>query len=248
MQKNFSQLPLFASGQLPLSFDFEVRRSRRTRRLSLTVHPTGRVVVSAPNASSDRQIAEFVRSQSPWVAETQRNFVRRYGERDRSLPKTLALRAIDREIAVDYRPTAHARMRTLEGEQLTLIGPVTDDDACRRALKRWVSNQARIHLGARLARLSAATGLPYTKLQVRAQRSCWGSHSSSGTISLNMSLMFLAPALVRYLLVHELSHARHMNHSAAFWATVQQFEPNYRELDTALGNAWVDLPGWLELG
>ncbi|MEL7539119.1 MAG: SprT family zinc-dependent metalloprotease [Pseudomonadota bacterium] len=248
MQKNFSQLPLFPSGQLPLSFDFEVRRSRRTRRLSLSVHPTGRVVVSAPMSSSDRVIADFVRSQSPWVAKTQRSFAERYGERDRSLPNALDLRAIGRTVDVEYRSGGSSRMRTIEGQCLTLIGNVDDEEACRRALKRWVSNQARIHLGSQLGRLSDVTGLNYEKLQIRAQRSCWGSHSSSGTISLNLSLMFLAPALVRYLLIHELSHARHMNHSAAFWATVGQFEPDYRRLDTDLGNAWTELPGWLELG
>ena len=248
MQKNFSQLPLFGGGQLPASLDFEVRRSRRTRRLSLTVHPTGRVVVSAPPASSERQIAEFVRSQSPWVAETQRKFAQRYGERDRSLPSSLPLRAIDKKVAVEYRKGTNQHMRTVEGQALTLIGSIDDETACRKVLKRWVSKQARIHLGGRLQRLSEATGLGYERLQVRAQRSCWGSHSSSGTISLNMSLMFLEPALVHYLLIHELSHARHMNHSPAFWATVQQFEPDYRRLDQALGEAWTELPGWLELG
>ena len=248
MQKNFSQLPLFAGGQLPASFDFEVRRTRRTRRLSLTVHPTGRVVVSAPPSSSERQIAEFVRSQSPWVAETQRKFAQRYGEQDRSLPTTLELRAIERSVPVDYRKGQSGRMRVLEGHALSLIGPTGDEAACRKALKRWVAGQARMHLGARIQRLSEATGLGYQRLQIRAQRTCWGSHSSSGTISLNLSLMFLEPALVRYLLVHELSHARHMNHSPAFWATVREFEPDYKRLDEALGNAWTQLPGWLELG
>ncbi|MEM8982913.1 MAG: SprT family zinc-dependent metalloprotease [Pseudomonadota bacterium] len=248
MQKNFSQLPLFASGQLPLSFDYEVKRTRRTRRLSLSVHPSGRVVVSAPMSSSDRQISDFVRSQSPWVKQTQESFIERYGECDRSLPQSIDLRAIGKRLDVEYRQAKSPRMRVTEGACLSLIGPVDDDAACRQALKRWLTAYARRHLGAWLARLSTATGLSYQRLQIRAQRTCWGSHSSSGTISLNLSLMFLDPALVRYLLVHELSHARHMNHSAAFWATVEMYEPDYRRLDKRLGNAWIDLPGWLEIG
>lgn len=199
-------------------------------------------------SSSDRQISEFVRSQSPWVKRTQASFAERYGEYDRSLPRLLDMRAIGKRFDVEYRRAKSPRMRVTEGQCLSLIGPVDDDAACRQALKRWLSGYARRHLGAWLARLSEATGLPYQRVQIRAQRTCWGSHSSTGTISLNVSLMFLEPALVRYLLIHELSHARHMNHSAAFWATVGLYEPDYRRLDKQLSNAWVDLPGWLEIG
>ncbi len=247
MQKNSLQLPLFPSAQFPAAFDYEVRRNRRARRLSLSVHPSGRVVVSAPASCSDRRIAEFVRSQSPWVTETQRSFIERYGVPDRQLPERLRLQAVRRELPVRYRQAATKRMRIIEDDALTLVGPIADDAACRRALKRWLGTFARRHLEVELAELARTTGLTYRKVQVRAQRSCWGSHSSSGTVSLNMCLMFLAPELVRYLLIHELSHSRHMDHSPAFWATVGEFEPDYERLDTALGNAWIELPGWLEL-
>jgi predicted metal-dependent hydrolase len=66
---------------------------------------------------------------------------------------------------------------------------------------------------------------------VRGQKTCWGSHSSTGTISINYCLLFLEPALVRYLMVHELCHARHMNHSRRFWRAVGLHEPDYERLD-----------------
>ena len=72
-----------------------------------------------------------------------------------------------------------------------------------------------------------------------------GDHSSRGTISLNYCLLFLDPALLRYLMIHELSHARHMNHSRRFWREVGRFEPDYRNLDRALGEAWHEIPAWL---
>ena len=69
--------------------------------------------------------------------------------------------------------------------------------------------------------------------------------SSSGTISLNLCLLFVDPALLRYLMIHELCHGRHMNHSKRFWAMVGRFEANYRKLDKRLGDAWQDVPAWL---
>ena len=82
-------------------------------------------------------------------------------------------------------------------------------------------------------------------MHVRGQKTCWGSHSSSGTISINYCLLFLEPALVRYLMIHELCHARHMNHSRRFWAHVARFEPDYRKLDRKLSSSWKEIPSWV---
>jgi hypothetical protein len=64
---------------------------------------------------------------------------------------------------------------------------------------------------------------------------------------LNLCLLFLAPELMRYLLIHELCHGRHMNHSKRFWTLVGRFEPDYRRLDRALTESWREVPAWLGL-
>ena len=66
-----------------------------------------------------------------------------------------------------------------------------------------------------------------------------------GTVSLNCSLMFLHPDVVRYLFIHELAHTKHMNHSASFWRLVEKLEPNYRHLDRELLAGWRTVPGWV---
>jgi predicted metal-dependent hydrolase len=79
---------------------------------------------------------------------------------------------------------------------------------------------------------------------VRLQRTRWGSCSSAGGISLNAGLLFLAPELVRYLLIHELSHMLVLNHSRRFWRAVERHEPDWRELDRRLSEAWGVVPIW----
>ena len=80
---------------------------------------------------------------------------------------------------------------------------------------------------------------------MRGQRTCWGSHSSTGTISLNYCLLFLDPAHLRYVMIHELCHGRYMNHSTRFWRLVGRFEPDYRRLDKDLNHCWKRIPTWL---
>jgi predicted metal-dependent hydrolase len=82
-------------------------------------------------------------------------------------------------------------------------------------------------------------------MSVRRQRTRWGSCSTQGTISLNACLLFQSPAVVRYLMVHELCHRRHMNHSRRFWALVESLEPGWKPLDAELLQGWRKVPAWV---
>ena len=81
-------------------------------------------------------------------------------------------------------------------------------------------------------------------MQVRLQRTRWGSCSNSGTISLNAALLFVEPPLVRYLFIHELCHLIALNHSRKFWAAVARYEPDFAALDRRLTAAWTEIPLW----
>ena len=115
----------------------------------------------------------------------------------------------------------------------------------RECLQDWLIGRARARLAPWLDEVAAATGLSYASLQVRRQRTRWGSCSIRGTISLNCCLLFQRPAVVRYLLVHELSHTRHMNHSQRFWRLVGTHEPDFRPLDRELVQGWQNVPLWV---
>lgn len=97
------------------------------------------------------------------------------------------------------------------------------------ALKKRYRSAARSMLESRVAHYHQFTGGHYTSVTVRDQKTRWGSCSSRGTLSFNYRLIFAPPAVLDYVVVHELCHLTHMNHSKDFWNMVESVLPCYRE-------------------
>lgn len=231
--------PAATADELPF---LQVRRHPRARRLSIRVHPGGRTVVVVPRRTAPAAVAAFIHEHREWILRTVAQ-LRPAGPP--GLPERVELQAIARRVEVSVGPLP-ARTRWLEQDaRLVLPEQAMDEGRMLRRLQDWLLVQARREGPALVDQVSVETGLVPTGLQFRLQRTRWGSCSSRGTLSLNACLLFLPPSLWRYLVLHELCHLRHMNHSRRFWQLVGQFEPDYRALDRALDQAWRQVPGWV---
>ena len=230
--------------QMPNLPDYVLRRSARARHVRLHISLTEGLVVVVPLRFDGARVPELLDAQRTWI--DRKLFALGTIDNDIAPPKTIELEAVGKRWNVDYRPTISASVAARSmGSDLILRGAVEDQAKCRAAIKRWLARQAKHDLVPWLEYLSDAHHLPFRKVTVRGQRTRWGSCSSRQTISINYQLLFLAPQLVNYVLIHELCHTRHLNHGAAFWQQVEQIEPEYRQLHQRLRRERGSLLGWV---
>lgn len=226
---------------------FSVRESGRAKRLSIKVFPRGRVEVVVPKRTRPADVRDFVEAHRDWIKNARATFAAEHPPEPFALPSSVKLPGIERTFCVRYERDDGSRTvrYRVSGNTLILAGATRDESKCVTALKRWLMALAKKEYLPRLRALSALTTNAFRKMHVRGQKTCWGSHSSTGTISLNFCLMFLDPQHLRYVMIHELCHARHMNHSQRFWRLVGSFEPDFRRLDKDLNSCWKRIPTWV---
>jgi predicted metal-dependent hydrolase len=237
------QLPLWADRDI--SDNWVVRESRRARRLTVRVFHSGRVEVVVPPRTSHGAVEKFVERHRVWI-ERKRSEAQREAKVPESFPPDrIDLPACGESWLVHLAGgTGRIRIRASEG-LLSISGEVTDTRYLRAALRRWLIHRAADVLGGGLAECASQNDFQYQRVVIRRQRTRWGSCSTRGTISLNCCLLFQRPEVLRYLLIHELSHTRHMNHSRRFWDCVASYCPEYEHLDRELLSGWRRVPAWV---
>ncbi len=112
----------------------------------------------------------------------------------------------------------------------------------RDLVQAWFIQSARQHFLARLAHFAPLLGVHYTSLRLSSAETRWGSAKSDGSIRLNWRLMHYAPAVIDYVVAHELAHLRVMDHSPRFWDTVAEVVPDHRALRQQLKD--MPAPPW----
>ncbi len=244
------QLGLFdARGEAPsaelVHAPLSVRESRRARYLTLRLLPPHVLELVVPRGTRAAEVTAFVREHRQWIEDARRELAQCRPLRSEGLPERIDLAAIGKSWRVEYRHDPHGPLRCRASNAVLEVSTQgSNRRGAAQTLRNWLLDEADYHLVPWLKREAQVIGHRPTSVQVRLQRTRWGSCSNSGTVSLNAALLFVEPAVVRYLFVHELCHLIALNHSRKFWAAVARYEPAYEALDRRLTAAWAEIPLW----
>ena len=210
-----------------VEYVIQVRRSSKRRTIELRITAQSEIRVLCPAAISDEAILDFVRSKSNWIQSkltlnAKRNSIPipRYEHnsiwRYRGIELPLNLEKGDGEVA-------------LEPSRLVVRANEFDQPTIEAVLQRWFLNEATTYLTQRTAYFAEALLLNPTRVQLKTYRSMWGRCNSRGEIAYDWRVIQAPDSVIDYLVIHELSHLRHFNHSRDFWSLVASQAPNYRE-------------------
>ena len=237
------QMTLWTDREVGVAWN--VRISRRARRMSMRVFPGGRVEVVVPQGAGLHAVERFVARHRDWAERRSKELLQLAPNAADRQPESVEIRLLDRRWSVEYVPGRRVRAEQVGDSALRVHSPAVTDRHASQALVPWITRLASHELSHRLRPLAAELGIDYSRMTVRRQRTRWGSCSTRGNISLNVCLLFQRPEVVRYLMIHELCHRRHMNHSKRFWSLVASFEPDWKSLDVELLQGWRHVPAWV---
>ncbi|HEX3028809.1 MAG TPA: SprT family zinc-dependent metalloprotease [Clostridia bacterium] len=211
-------------------FEYKVvRRKRKTVVISIS-HKDG-VVITAPNWVTLKEIRELIDRKSRWIME-KLNLLEKEAANNR--PKVFETGEVLTYLGENYliRIAPKKGKVQLNGSLIEIcfikgVDPVQDKDKIRDKIEVWYKERAKEVFKERIEKFSAELGVKPQKLFVKEQKTRWGSCSSKGNINLNWRLIMAPLGIIDYVIVHELAHLRHMNHSKEFWATVESVLPDY---------------------
>ena len=230
----------FNNNEVNKPFEYSLRVSPRARYAKLQIKPYGGLEVVIPVRFPKKAVPQLLNKHAKWI---EKQLAKQQSHINAAvLPSEIYL-AINNS-CIEVFNESHDRQNSLNLHDCLVVNK-GDYQLSVKQLRQWIRKQAWILLPPLLEQLSRSTGLDYKKISIRSQKTRWGSCSSSGTISLNDQLLFVDRASAEYLMVHELCHRRHMNHSPKFWQLVEFHCPSYREHEAALTRAKAEIPGWI---
>ncbi len=204
----------------PLSGLFSVRKSQKARRISLRV-VSGRLEVVLPRGVSESVVPEVLARHQKWIERHLSGFRDVHHARGAALvPDRICLVALNESFRVEIGDGGAGRVKA---ENVVVVPQETAHAVV--GLRKWLCRVARSFFLSELGSCAATTGLEWGVLRVGMPKTRWGSCSCRGTISLNARLLFLAPSLVRHVVIHELCHLKHPNHGRMFHELLQSFDP-----------------------
>jgi len=230
--------------------EYQLIRSKRRKTLSLQVRH-GHVTVRAPHYVSSAFIDTFIQEKTAWLRTklteqqdqpdfcdfTQESSLLFLGEH-----LTLNIYSAKQsnvfidsplisevELFSDYKPSLR-QLNVVISDKVSarLENPLAKAKRVKKLLEIYFKQQAEQLFIERLEFLSTQTSLVPTKVIVRQYSARWGSCNNRGEVSFNYLLIMTPIFVIDYVIIHELCHLKHLNHSKCFWKLVEQYCPNYQ--------------------
>lgn len=212
--------------QLPIQYAVYV--SSWAKRISLKVSPPDKVSLTIPHRRYLQQGQRHLMTKSDWLmGELNRYKVDKFS----GLANGSTITILDEELTVNYQMASSTEPNIVEksGEFQVFVPGHSDELVIGEFISQYLRKQYAPLIKSRVAELASELGYKYGKITIRDQSTRWGSCSSKKNLNFNWRLIFAPREVMDYVIIHELAHTVHLNHSQRFWSLVERDCPEYRK-------------------
>ena len=210
----------------------KVTYSRR-KTLSMKFDKTGTLIVNAPSHITEGEVRNFLQEHTRWI---RLNYVKALDMAENLKEHEFRDGGKVLYLGEEYVVRLSGRGRVVKTADEIIFPEGSDENT----FERWIKARAKEYLPVRLRYRAYEMGIGYRDMRISGAKSKWGSCSETGMITLSWRLMMCPPESIEYVLIHELCHRLHMDHSKDFWAEVERFMPDYKK-----HKKWLDAHGYL---
>ena len=224
------------------NIQIHIQRSKR-KTMSMSVNKDGSVTVKAPRLfPTDNEILKFVEQKINWILKQRdrqqeredMRLVRRF-ETDYSFPY------LGKECLVEMQKGKKNQIFYENGRIIikTPFYEALDSDyeakenkviikKLQSNLKKWYKKQAYAYISERVDYYQSIIGVTVADVSIKSRKTQWGSCDSNGCLTFSWRLVMARPEAIDYVVIHELCHSKHMEHSPAFWSQVKKYMPDFK--------------------
>jgi len=208
---------------------YKIVRRNRKKTVQLVVASDNSLTVYAPRFLAERRIDEIVRIKSGWI---EKRFEFNRGRKIKPLTDGQTISIAGRSFILKICRGNSAPVTTARKLLVFVPEKVADENVEKhllRSLETWGIEQAKSILPGRVEHYAKMINRRPGKITVKKIRSRWGSCSSVGNLNFNWRIVLAPVEIIDYVVVHELCHMIHLNHSRQYWETVESFLPDYKK-------------------
>ena len=199
----------------------EIIRSNR-KTLSISINENAELIVRAPKRISDQKIQDFINEKENWITKNQSVIKARAEDTAKDKNMLLYLGTL-----FPLKTDNDAKKISFNGEEF--LAGLQNKEKTNKSLKTWYKNKFKEVAVPRLFYFAEKHNLQVNQVRIKEQKTLWGSCSSRNNINLNFLLIMAPLKVIDYVIIHELAHTIHKNHSVNFWNAVEEIMPNYKE-------------------
>lgn len=216
-----------------MDFDYRFIRQKR-KTIAISVDGDGNVVIKAPFYAKEKDIMRFAESKEDWIRQTIVRMQQQTKEKKKHMFRMQTGeelpylgRKLELSVYREERKNAHV---IAKNNRLLLFVPYdADDEMMRYCVEKWYRHQAALEFEQAATYFAEKLSVTYGTIRIKDQKSRWGSCSGKGNLNFNWRLLMAPKDVMDYVVIHELCHLRHMDHSRDFWEMVAGICPDYKE-------------------